>query len=264
MVIVPAMKPWPTQALARIPWAQGWPLAVLLVAGLAIGLWLGNEFGATYDEKLNANNGAAALRAYQGSDDYFDLPALPDHGPVYFMIMSIASALVEDIAPQWSRSDGRHLPHFFMFLGATAGFYLLCLRLSGKTTAWTASVLFFTQPLLLGHGFINQKDTPFMAFFLATFVTGILAGDRLARSPSHSGTVRPPDPGMAAQIASQWRALAPSAKWLHGGITLGLLLLATDLLLARRPAPTRRGASELGLRQASAWPAPERFRLPRL
>jgi hypothetical protein len=205
------------------------------VAGLAIGLWLGNDFGVTYDELLNAENGAAALRAFEGSDDYYRLPALPDHGPVYFMLMAASSRWIHGLAPSWSVSDGRHLTHYFMFLLATACFYLLCLRLSGRNAAWMATVLFATQPLLLGHGFINQKDTPFMALFLATFVTGILAGDRLARAPSPSGTIPPANPGsgnqgIAARIASQWRALAPGAKWLHGGIALGLLLLASDLL----------------------------------
>ena len=158
------------------------------MAGLAIGLRLGNEFGATYDEKLNATNGAAALRAYLGSDEYFGLPALPDHEPVYFMIMSASFGLIEDIAPAWSRSDGRHLTHFLMFLVETTCFHLLCLRLSGRTAAWMATVLFFTQPLLIGHGFINQKDTPFMAFFLATFITRILAGDRLGKALAHTST----------------------------------------------------------------------------
>ena len=205
------------------------PLVILLIVGLAIGLSFGNDYGVTYDEKLNATNGAAALRAYQGSDEYFGLPALPDHGPVYFMIMSLGSDFIEDHLDGWSRSDGRHLTHFFMFMLATASFYSLCLRLAGRTAAWMASVLFFTQPLLLGYGFISQKDTPFMAFFLATFVTGLAAGDRLTRHLPSPGDRRfTQKPG--AHILSEWHRLAPGAKAFLIGTVLVLSLLAVDLI----------------------------------
>jgi hypothetical protein len=205
------------------------PLVILLILGLAIGLSFGNDYGVTYDEKLNATNGAAALRAYQGSDEYFGLPALPDHGPVYFMIMSLSSDFIEDHLRGWSRSDGRHLTHFLMFLLASAAFYCLCLRLAGRTAAWMATVLFFTQPLLLGYGFISQKDTPFMAFFLATFVTGLAAGDRLARPRPSAGDLRLTQK-LGPQILHEWRGLARGAKGFLIGTILVLTLLVLDLV----------------------------------
>jgi len=39
-----------------------------------------------------------------------------------------------------------------------------------------------TQPLLFGHAFINQKDTPFMGFFVLSVVVGLAVVDRLGRS----------------------------------------------------------------------------------
>jgi len=98
-----------------------------------------------------------------------------------------------------------------------------------------ASVLFFTQPLLLGHGFINQKDTPFMALFLATFITGVLAGDRLVKSPPSPGPGKladhqPSSRGTLTHAATQWRALRLPSKMLHVGIVFGCLLIALDLV----------------------------------
>lgn len=219
--------------MRRLVRHRGVPIVTLLVAGMAIGLWLGNDYGTTYDEELNAANGAAALRAFGGSEDYFQLPALPDHGPFYFMVMALGSQLVHQLAPDWTLSDGRHLTHFFLFLGSVACFYLLCRRLSGRTPALMASLLFATQPLLLGHGFINQKDTPFMALFLATFVTGILAVDHLTGStPSHR-PAQPADPlisrqGKSAQLSAQWRTLGIPARLLYCIIVALCLLLAFD------------------------------------
>jgi hypothetical protein len=79
---------------------------------LVAALWLGNDFGSNYDEIKNAVNGAAALRAYAGSPDYFDLPSLADHGPVYFAIMSVAAPQIERVSDAWNVADGRHLTNF--------------------------------------------------------------------------------------------------------------------------------------------------------
>jgi hypothetical protein len=52
-----------------------WPLAVLLAVGLAIGVQLGNDYGMSSDEPVNAWVGQAALGTYFGSSEYFTTPA---------------------------------------------------------------------------------------------------------------------------------------------------------------------------------------------
>lgn len=164
---------------------RGWlslghrPLLILLGVGLLIGLWVGRDYGMSVDEERNAGVGEAALEAYAGSPTYFWQPSLADHGPAYFMLFSTTSKLVNRIAPGWSLADGRHLTNYLMFLLAVASFYFLSLRFVSKRSAWIATALFATQPLLFGQAFINQKDIPFLALVLFSLATGLSAADRL-------------------------------------------------------------------------------------
>ena len=156
------------------------PMVWLLLAGVVVGLLVGNDYGASYDEQDNADVGAAALKSYAGSDEYFSMPALADHGPFYFMVFSVGSILPASLIPGWGFPDGRHLTNYLTFLAGVACFYILCRRWLPRGSARLATLLFATQPLLFGHAFVNQKDIPFMAFFLATVTAGIVATDRWA------------------------------------------------------------------------------------
>jgi hypothetical protein len=217
-----------------LQWARS-PIRVILLVGLIIAVWLGNDYGATFDEGRNANKGAAALRAYAGSKDYFELDALPDHGPIYFMLFNITAKAIHSLAPSWPEADGHHFTHSLMFLLTVYCFYRLSLRFMGQRPAWMATILFATQPLLFGNGFINQKDTPFMALFIASLVSGLAAADRL-----HGRTQ--PSPGAflpalladlrdaAAGIRAGWTGLSRRRKGVLAGILLLLGLLMLDLL----------------------------------
>src|SRR3972149_1727720 len=102
-----------------------WPVLPLIAAWLAAAVWIGNDFGSKYDEIKKAVNGAAALRAYTGSPEYFTLPSLADHGPIYFSIMSLTAPIFEKLSAGWTLADGRHLTHFLTFLVAVYCFSLL-------------------------------------------------------------------------------------------------------------------------------------------
>ena len=223
-----------------------WPILVLLAAWLAAAVWLGNDFGSTFDERKNAVNGAAALRAYQGSPDYFRLSSVADHGPIYFAAMSLTAPAIQKAFPGWTVADGRHLTHFLTFLAAVGCFYLLTLRLSGRTAAWMASALFATQPLLVGHGFINQKDTPFMALFLGAFVAGLAASERPPVTPS---TTTPP---LRERMKTRWRAMRPLPR----SLVLASLLVATLIIVDTLWTGVMRSAGETWLRAAYQGAAP--------
>ena len=195
------------------------PILLLLAFGTIVGLLLGNDYGPSWDEIRNARVGEDALRAYAGSSDYFSHPSLSDHGPVYFMLFSATSRLVHGIAPSWSLADGRHLSNYVIFLVGVLCFYQLCLHLMSSRSAWMAAALFATQPLLFGHGFVNQKDVPFLTFFLATIVAGVKAADAWTAgnaSPASDllepgSLTAPPHPGRAIR---EWRDLSLSRRTL--------------------------------------------------
>jgi 4-amino-4-deoxy-L-arabinose transferase-like glycosyltransferase len=199
-----------------------------------VGLLLGNDYGPSRDEIRNARVGEDAFRAYAGSMDYFSHPSLSDHGPVYFMLFSATSRLVHGIAPSWSLADGRHLSNFAIFLVGLLCFYQLCLHWMSSRSAWMAAALFATQPLLFGHGFVNQKDVPFLTFFLATIVTGVKAADQWVGRTASAAV----EPAGRAWLSARayWQRIIPSRHALRLSkkmllfSALGVtLLLVTDL-----------------------------------
>jgi hypothetical protein len=213
----------------RHPW-----IAILLVVGGLVGLWLGDDFGLSWDEYRNAAVGEDALRAYSGSDDYFSNSYLADHGPAYFMFFTATSRLVHQIAPSWSLADGRHLTNFATLLAGVLLLYQLCLRFMSRRSAGMAAALFATQPLLFGHGFVNQKDIPFMTFFLATVTTGIMAADRWvdhdrSGASSSAGPASSSGRAFVRNLGLEWHGLSRTGKWVLVS-ALGLsLFLVVDL-----------------------------------
>ena len=167
------------------------PILLLLAAALCVGLILANDYGMGTDEYINAKVGQDALRAlgsYQGYLAYFTHISLAHHGPSYFMVFSAASRLWTALFSGWHLADGRHFTNYLTFLLAVACLYALCLRVVSRKAALLASLLFLSQPVLFGLGFINQKDTPFMAFFLASLVVGLAAADRMAAAPGNDAS----------------------------------------------------------------------------
>jgi len=212
------------------------PILLILAGGTVTGLWLGDDYGLSWDEHRNAVVGEEALRAYVGEGNYFSLRYIADHGPAYFMLFSASSRLIHSIAPETPLHFGRHLTNYAVFLVGVLFLHRLCLRFMSPGSALMATALFATQPLLLGHGFVSQKDIPFMTFFLVTVVTGIEAADRgrdrIKQGPSESlQNAASSDLGFRSSLALQWRALnTPTKVVLVSAVTFGLALLI-DLFL---------------------------------
>jgi len=170
-------------------------LAILLL--IAYGLVFGGGYGASIDEPRHAKFGRDTLRAYLGQGPVDSTAVDPvEHGPFYSFISYYAGGWVEAIHPGWTPTDGRHFIYYLSFVMATIFIWLLARRYVRAATAWLASALFFTQPLLLGHAFINPKDVPFMAFFLGSLTLGLLAlpGHGSAVSLAHTAEFEQDDP----------------------------------------------------------------------
>jgi hypothetical protein len=215
-------------------WSDHWPVILLLFVGLLLGLWLGNDYGVTFDEDRNVSVGADALTAYTGSSAYFSHDHLGDHGPVYFMIFSATSRAIHALVPSWPEADGRHLTTYLTFLLGVAAFYVIGLKVLSRRGAWMATALFFTQPLLFGQGFINQKDTPFLSFFLVTVAAGLIAADQWTNEDQRGW--RPQDLRASAadfrrQMAQSWQSVTPRQRaWIWGASAAAALVIA-DLLV---------------------------------
>lgn len=212
------------------------PFLMLLGFLIVVGVWLANDYGNSWDEPANAQVGEAALRAYSGSLDYFSKPAILDHGPVYFMIFSSIGQLVHRLAPEWTVPDGRHLTNYFAFLISVILLYSLCLRSLAPRFALITTMLFVSQPVIFGYAFINQKDIPFMAFFLAALVLGMKMVDSmsakagpaeaLARTASQASA-----PGLKVALNSEWHDLTLARRF--GLVAVSGLAIAVSVDLVK-------------------------------
>jgi 4-amino-4-deoxy-L-arabinose transferase-like glycosyltransferase len=211
--------------------SDGWILAALLFVLLVVGLAVGNDYGISTDEPANAVVGQNALKAYLGPTAHQTYlragPSIAHHGPSYFMLWSGLAPRLAAWLPGWQAADGRHFINYLTFLLAIPCFFWVSRRLLSRPLAWLTTALFASQPMLVGHAFINQKDLPFLSFFLAVVVCGLAAGDRMTATGAKGSrgadgqATRTPD---ILRQASAWRKLA-------GGLTLvGLTLVLADLL----------------------------------
>ncbi len=158
------------------------PILISLSIAFIIALFSFQDYGMTWDEYLYYQYGEAVGYAYSIpahlSPD-FDInraygPSVGDHkvyGPVYLLITRIPVLALRnitglDIFTLW------HLINFIFFLIGVWYFHLFALRWLKPTSAFWTSLLYLTQPLLWGHGFINPKDIPFMSIFVITLYYG--------------------------------------------------------------------------------------------
>lgn len=208
------------------------PFVILMAFGLVAGLLLFRDYGMSTDEYGNAQVGELALKAYQGSREYFGLGSLKDHGPVYFMLFSATSEALNRAIPGWLLPDGRHLTNYVTFLAGVAAFHLICLRLMRRSTALVTTALLAAQPVLFGSAFINQKDVPFASLFLGVIALGLLAADAPEQEDSlpgasFAGGLRSTLKRLQEDLTQEWHALSDRRrKGLLICCGVGLLLLA--------------------------------------
>jgi hypothetical protein len=196
----------------------GGALWIGLIGLAVIGVIILPHYGEGVDEWSNYFFGWSFVHAYE---DYGLLTNPGIHyfnGPFFMMIWVIVSQALHWAIPSWMLVDGRHFTTFVTFLVGLWLLYRLCMRFMAPRVALLTTALFATQPVLFGHAFINQKDTPFMVFFLAAVVVGWAAADRLADKP-----VAHP---LVPRAAEEWHALTPGARAVFAaGIAVGAALL---------------------------------------
>src|SRR3990172_4915531 len=169
------------------------PILALLLFNLVLGFRLAPHYGQSSDEEPNILFARATLESYQHPDDPFMDPAREDKGPFYLMLWLRVGSFLDDVVPGWVFADGRHFLNFLAFQMALVSIYALAVRFVRPWPALAGVLLFETQPVIFGHAFINQKDTPFMAFFAAAAVLGIALVDQFVRGRGREAALRPPD-----------------------------------------------------------------------
>jgi hypothetical protein len=200
----------------------GFLIGILVVLFLVIGLIVATQYGESVDEPARINYAYRSLQAYRGSRENLQ----DEKGPFYGMLALLGSKVLVRLFPDWKSIDAWHYMSFLAFVIGVFFFYRLCRRLIDLTPAIAATLLFGSQPLLWGHAFINPKDTPFMAFFLASVCLGLEMVDHLHAHVLVFGEKL----SLRSEIATLHRKLA--GEWASASGRMRRLMTSLGLLLA--------------------------------
>lgn len=170
-------------------------LLVWLTLNLIIGALTVHEYGMSVDEPNNQRYAADTLAAYPS---FFGLRFEPNydssydgHGPAFVTVAAIFIRTIQAVSPNVFVPDLWHYSYFVTFQLTGLCLYWLTRRWFSLWTAWAILVLFSTQPLLLGHAFINPKDTPFMFFLTLSVLWGFRMVDAASADQPYVSLEKP-------------------------------------------------------------------------
>ena len=147
-----------------------------MIAGVLFALVTVRHYGESWDELKFYKYADDALRAYLTWPQTGTIPetgnTYDNYGPAYVMFVGLGARLLGQALP-WLTSDLRHVLYFVTFLVGCLAFYELCKRWLSPAGAWSAALLFGSQPLFWGHAFISPKDIPFLTFFVLSVFFGL-------------------------------------------------------------------------------------------
>ena len=201
-------------------------ILVIMLVMMVVGLLVVDDFGQSWDEDINYYNGERSIRKYRDGNflkgqnlDYY-------HGTFYFMIWSSASKFINSITPQWRDTDGRHLINYVTFVIGVVALYLISKRTFGRNAAIFSALLFASQPLFFGHAFINQKDIPFMVFWMVTILFGLQLGDSWSEvnRPGVKVATRTSHHSFIASLVEDWKSQSV-------GIRIAFLILIVSVFV---------------------------------
>jgi tetratricopeptide (TPR) repeat protein len=146
--------------------------SILAIFSIVLLPYLSFDFGITWDEHEDRKYFTEVISYFQtgGEDDRaLDLNRkLHDHLVNYGPFVNLTCAFVEEYISPFDTYETRHLVlSIFALIGLI--FTALLARKAGTwRTAVIVMVLMLLTPTFIGHSANNQKDMPFMAFYIAS------------------------------------------------------------------------------------------------
>jgi hypothetical protein len=191
--------------------AETYLLALWLVANLAVGALTVHEYGISVDEPNNQRYAIDTLSAYPSLfgiryEPKYD-SSYDGHGPAFVTLAALFVRVAQTISPNAFPPDLWHYAYFITFPLTGLCLYWLARRWFNVWTSWGLLALFSTQPLLLGHAFINPKDTPFMFFLTLSVLWGFRMADTFAGNEPYVSLERP-----ARRLSDRFREADPQRK----------------------------------------------------
>jgi hypothetical protein len=161
-------------------------LSLLILTNLIIGVSWISDYGESWDEARLHLYADQSINAYHALFDPripvdFGNDDLRYYGSAYLVGMALLVRGFQSLFPQAAVIDLWHMGNFVCLQFGLVCFYFLARRFTGELPSLLTTILFSSQPLIWGHGFINPKDIPFMTFFLATILLGYKMLDELEK-----------------------------------------------------------------------------------
>jgi hypothetical protein len=159
------------------------PLVLLILISCIVGLLMLPGYGESTDERSQWSYGERTVRAFEsllrtGRPIVEETPAQGGHGPAFILMVTLLKDLFLPAGTAVQRLYFSHFLYFLMFLVGVVSLYFLTRRWMSEIAAFGAALLFCTQPVLVGHAFINPKDVIFMSLLIASAVLGLRLVDR--------------------------------------------------------------------------------------
>lgn len=150
-------------------------ISILLIC-LAVGLFVFNDYGASWDENIMQVYADQSLNNYSewrnNGEIKLEHETLQYYGPFFMMTVQVASRFMDRFL-QTNIADVRHLVYFVFYFSSIIAFYSIARRWFDPLSSIGATLLYAFQPVLWGHAFINPKDTPFMSLMVLSIATGL-------------------------------------------------------------------------------------------
>ena len=167
-------------------------LAFSLLGALIAGYFLALDYGMSWDIRYQIvmgkyNQAYISLENFLKPSPFVLFGHDKYYGPIHEIFIQTFSSFVQRTQLEASELQLYFWVNFSSFLLGVFFFYYLAKRYMRAWTALLASFLFFSQPLLFGHAFINSKDIPFMAFFIGSILLGLTMLERF--EPSLANTM---------------------------------------------------------------------------
>ena len=126
------------------------PIILLIVCNLLLGLVIGNDYGESWDEQNGYVHAEGTLDAYEklfkGEDlkpKNFGPFTRRYYGPFSYVAGNLLVDAMGDFPPGWMAVDRWHLTYFLWFQLAVFSFYAICLRLLQERWAAFGTALLF-------------------------------------------------------------------------------------------------------------------------
>src|SRR3972149_5160997 len=131
-------------------------ITLLLLAGIGAGLFLGRDYGLSWDEHFHKVYAEHTVETFLGQRAPGDtLTDLRFYGPAFSVPWLILRNLLTDLVPGLGSADAGHLVYWLAFLPAPLLIYALGLRHVDRTAALARAPLFASPPPIFGHALVN-------------------------------------------------------------------------------------------------------------